>query len=69
MSALDFLLQREVIVTLAIGGAVIATIGNYMLRSPSSNSPGTGRFLLRLGYAISFSSIAFFIIAGFMSGY
>ena len=70
MSAMDFLLQREVIITLAIGGAVIATVGNYLLRGASSTvPPDTARFILRLGYGISFSSIAFFIVAGFMSGY
>lgn len=63
------LLQRNVIVGLAVGGGVIAMIGSYLLRKNTRINPKLARFILRSGYAISWSSVALFIVAGFLSGY
>ena len=65
MELLDLLLQRNVIIALAIGGGLIAVVGNYLLRKESSVDPKTGRFVLRAGYAVSWISVALFIAVGF----
>lgn len=69
MNALGHLLQREVFIALAIGGAIVATIGSYLVHRKTGANPATGRFILRLGYAISFASVVLFIAAGFASGW
>ncbi|MGI9382310.1 MAG: hypothetical protein ACR2PO_04090 [Methyloligellaceae bacterium] len=69
MDALSHLMQREVFIALAVGGAIIATIGSYLLHSKTVTSAGTARFILRFGYAISFASVVLFIAAGFASGW
>ena len=63
------LLQREVIIALALAGGVISTAGGYLLRKNSSTNPETARFILRTGYAVSWTSVAAFIAVGFMSGW
>lgn len=67
MELLDALLQRSVVVALAVTGAVVATLGAYLLRSGSRINPRNARFVLRLGYAITWVSIAIFIAMGFRS--
>jgi len=61
------LLQREVIIALAIVGAIVATIGSAMIRrdkrargevSPLANTVN------RTGYAVTWGSVALFIVAG-----
>jgi len=69
MQSLGFLLQREVIVSLALVGGVISTAGGYMLRKNSSTNHETARFILRTGYAVSWASVAGFIAVGFLSGW
>lgn len=69
MQPLGFLLQREVIIALAIGGAIIATIGGYLQRDTSKSNPRTAKFVTRTGYAISWASVAIFIAVGFLSGW
>lgn len=69
MQPLDFLLQREVVIGLAITGAIIATIGGYLQRKNSTDNPNTARFITRTGYAISWASVAIFIAVGFLSGW
>ena len=69
MQPLDFLLQREVVIGLAIAGAIIATIGGYLQRKNSTGNPHTARFITRTGYAISWASVAIFIAVGFVSGW
>lgn len=69
MARLGFLLDRTVIVALAVVGAVIATCGNHLLRKPASAAGArNARLVLRTGYAITAASIVLFIIAGFTSG-
>lgn len=68
MEFLTLLLQRNVIIGLAIGGGVVAMIGSFLLRKKPSIDPRVARFVLRSGYAISWSSVALFIVAGFLGG-
>lgn len=69
MQPLGFLLQREVIIGLAVTGAIIATIGGYLQRENSTSNPQTAKFITRTGYAISWASVAIFIAVGFLSGW
>ena len=65
MELFDLLLRREVIVGLAIVGAVIATIGSFMMKRDERASPRAARLMLRVGYGLTGISIALFIAAGF----
>ena len=65
MEFLDLLLQRKVIIALAVGGGIVALIGSYLLRKKTAVDPKVARFVLRAGYAISWFSVALFIIVGF----
>jgi len=69
MEYLAFLLEREVVITLAIVGAVIATVGSFMVRRTSDIDPKFARTVLRTGYAITWASVGLFIVAGFASAY
>lgn len=65
MEFLDLIIQRPVVVGMAIVGAVVATAGSFMLARPSRFGKERSGFVLRLGYAISGASVVLFIIAGF----
>jgi hypothetical protein len=67
MANLGFLLDRSTIAALAITGAVLALIASLLLRRATATRAGAARLLLRSGYAITWVSIALFIIAGFVS--
>lgn len=67
MEFLEPLLQRPVIVGLAIAGAVVATIGSVLLRKGSTADPKVGKFVLRTGYGIAWVSVGLFIVAGFIA--
>jgi hypothetical protein len=58
-------LQRYIIITLALIGAVIATAGSILLKKKSRIKPNIALFIMRSGYAITWSSIALFVAAGF----
>jgi hypothetical protein len=58
-------LQRHVIISLALTGAVIATAGSILLKKGSWIKPGLARFIMKSGYVITWSSVALFIAAGF----
>ena len=58
-------LQRNIIIALAVIGAVIATSGSFLLKKESRIEPKVARFILKSGYAITWLSIALFIAAGF----
>lgn len=62
---MSYFLQRELIIGLALTGAAIATLGSVLLRRKLSVDPRVARLILRVGYAITWGSIALFIIAGF----
>ena len=66
MEFLAPLLQRDVIIGCAVGGGLLAVIGNFLLRKNASINPALARFILRLGYAISWLSVALFIAVGFL---
>ncbi len=66
MEILDVVLQRPIIIALAIAGAAVATIGSVLLRQGSRVAPKTARLILRVGYGITWASIGFFIVAGFL---
>lgn len=65
MDILTLLLQRPVIITLALTGAAIATLGNVTLRKSTKVGHKTARLITRVGYGISWISVALFIAAGF----
>ena len=68
MQALHALLDRSVIIALAVAGAILATVASWLVRKPHLVGPRLARGLLRLGYAVSWASVAAFIVAGFLSG-
>ena len=68
MAILGFLLDHSTVIGLAMLGAVIATLGNHLLRRPADDGHRVARFVLRTGYAITWASVALFIAAGFASG-
>ncbi len=65
MEFLTPLLQREVIIGLAIVGAIIATGGGVLVKKPETLDPGLSRLIMRVGYAVSWGSVVLFILAGF----
>jgi hypothetical protein len=69
MDILDAVLERSTIIALAVVGAIIATLGSYLLRDKSTVDRRTARLVLRIGYGIAWLSVALFIVAGFWSGY
>jgi hypothetical protein len=65
MDVINLLLQRSVIIFLAVVGAVIATAGNFMMRKGSRADPRLARLVLRCGYAVTWASVGIFIAVGF----
>lgn len=65
MDFLEALLQRSVIITLAIAGAAVAMTGTALLRKGSRVDPRIARFVLRAGYTMAWGSVGIFITAGF----
>jgi hypothetical protein len=61
-----FLLYRPAIVSLAVSGALIASLGPYFLKKVGFSSPRLARLITRIGYALSWVSVGFFIAAGFI---
>lgn len=68
MQFLSVLTQREIFIGLALTGAAVSTFGGYLLRKNSTTDPGTARFVLKVGYVISWVSVVIFISVGLMSG-
>lgn len=66
MEFMALLLQRKVIIALAVLGALIATVGNILMRKNSSVGPRVARIVLRTGYVLSWGSVATFITAGLL---
>lgn len=65
MELFDLLLRRDVIIGLAIVGAVVATIGSFMMKKGRRSDGRAARLMLRVGYGLTGVSIALFIAAGF----
>ena len=58
--------QRPVIATLAITGAVFATLGADAVAHRLRLGPQGARWLRRCGYGAMWASVALFIVAGFL---
>ena len=69
MELLDAIFNRRIIIALAIAGAIIATLGSYLMRAGSKVRPERARMILRIGYGIAWLSVAIFIVAGFRSAW
>ena len=65
MEILMFIMQREVIIALAIGGAFLAIIGNIFDAKGWLINHRSAQVTQKAGYAISWLSVAFFIAVGF----
>ncbi len=66
MDLLEAVLQRSVIITLAIVGAFVVMAGNALLRKGSRVDPRIARFVLHAGYVMAWGSVGIFIAAGFL---
>ena len=65
MEILMFIMQREVIIALAVGGALLATIGNVLDVKGLLIGHKSAQVIRKSGYAVSWLSVAFFIAVGF----
>jgi hypothetical protein len=65
MEFLEPILQRNVIISLAIVGAIVATLGNFLVQKKPKTIPKFSRLILKSGYTITWASIALFIATGF----
>ena len=65
MEILMFIMQREVIIALAIGGAILAMIGNFLDVKELLIGRKSAQAIRKSGYAVSWLSVAFFIAVGF----
>jgi len=65
MEILAPVLQRNVIISLAIVGGVMATLGNFLVQKKPNTIPRFSRLILKSGYTITWTSIALFIATGF----
>jgi hypothetical protein len=63
---LMFIMQREVIIALAIGGAILAMIGNFLDVKELLIERKSAQVIRKSGYAVSWLSVAFFIAVGFL---
>ena len=66
MEILMFIMQREVIIALAIGGAILAMIGNFLDVKELLIERKSAQVIRKSGYAVSWLSVAFFIAVGFL---
>ena len=62
---LMFIMQRDVIIALAVVGALLAIIGNFLDVKGLLIEHKSAQFIRKSGYAVTWLSIAFFIVAGF----
>jgi len=69
MDGLEFLASRPVVISGAIAGALIATLGPIILKRVGVQSSRVLSTVTRLGYALSWISVGLFIAAGFLSNY
>jgi hypothetical protein len=65
MEFLAPVLQRNVIISLAIVGGVVATLGNFLVQKKPNFNPFFSRLILKSGYTLTWTSIALFIATGF----
>ncbi|MSO84785.1 MAG: hypothetical protein EXR02_08260 [Rhodospirillales bacterium] len=67
MEFLALIASRPVVIALAILGALVATLGGWLVRRPGRLGARGARFVLRLGYGLSGASVILFIVAGFLA--
>jgi len=63
-SLLNILSQRSIYISMAVIGAVLVVVGNVISLKLKS-IPRLGKFILKLGYLATWSSVVLFIYAGF----
>lgn len=61
---LDLITQRSIVIGLAIVGALVVTVVNWLVRSGKLEA-NQARVYTRTGYLITGLSVVLFIIAGF----
>ena len=69
MDGLEAFASRPVIITGAIAGALIATLGPFILRRVGIQSRRVLSTVARFGHVLSWISVGLFIAAGFLSNY
>ncbi|MDD9982917.1 MAG: hypothetical protein OXU81_16440 [Gammaproteobacteria bacterium] len=62
----DQITQRQNVITLAVVGAAFATLGANAVARRLRIGPRGARWLLRCGYTAMWTSVALFIVAGFL---
>ena len=65
MEILMFIMQREVIIALAVGGTLFAMIGNYLDVKGLLIEHKSAQAIRKSGYAVTWLSVIFFIAVGF----
>jgi hypothetical protein len=68
MDWLDLILRRETVITLAVGGALAATLGSYRRQRRAGARDRLGDGLFYGGYALTGVSVLIFIVMGFRGG-
>ena len=63
---LEQITQRQNVISLAVVGAVFATLGAGAVARRLRIGPRSARWLLRCGYTAMWTSVALFIVAGFL---
>lgn len=65
---LAMMTSRPLIISLAVVGALLVVLASLMKKQAEEQGlTGSALFINRLGYALTFVSIALFIVAGFLS--
>ena len=65
MEILTFMMERELIIALAVCGALLAMIGNFLDVKGLLIGKNSAKALRKSGYAMSWLSVACFIAVGF----
>ena len=65
MEILTFMMQRELIIALAVCGALLAMVGNFLDVKGLLIEKKSAQSIRKSGYAVSWLSVAFFIAVGF----
>ena len=67
VEVLALIAGRPIVIALAILGAIVATLGSWLVRHPGRLGERGARFVLRFGYGLSGASVALFIVAGYLA--
>ena len=65
MELLTFMMQRELIIALAVCGALLAMIGNFLDVKGFLIEQKSAKTIRKSGYAVSWLSVACFMAVGF----